>query len=301
MREGRKEKYMFRSVLYGLISCFLLGAQFAYGQEKQTIRWLTWEQVPNFITSGRFKGQGIGDALTAILQRNLPQYNHSNVISNTRRYNRLIQEPDVCVAWAWIVPGSRDYRIHSRPISLAPRTGIQTLKSKQKLFGKPGETLSLAKLLANPSIKLGYLEEMAYSKDVHTLLEQYDGKNNIHLSSTNAVEFNLNLLDRNRVDYFFGFSAQAIFEAELKGIPNQYQFYNIEEIDTYTSMHTHCSKNAFGEKVMAEVERIIDDELLLNHLARVERWYGENTEYRDSFLNYVIKQNPSDRVSDPGL
>jgi len=52
---------------------------------------------------------------------------------------------------------------------------------------------------------------------------------------------------------------------------------------------------------MAEVERIIDDELLLNHLARVERWYGENTEYRDTFLNYVIKQNPSDRVSDPGL
>jgi len=292
---------MFRSVLYGLIPCFLLGAQFLYGQEKQTIRWLIWEQVPNFITSGPFKGQGIGDALTATLQKNLPQYNHRNVISNTRRYNRLIQEADVCVAWAWIVPGSRDYRIHSRPISLAPRTGIQTLKSKQKLFGKPGETLSLAKLLADSSIKLGYLEEMTYTKEVHSLLDQYNGVENIHFSSTSAVEFNLDLLDRNRVDYFFGFSAQAIFEAKLKGIPNHYQFYNIEEIDTYTSMHTHCSKNAFGEEVMAEVDKIIDDKLLFSHLKRVERWYGENMEYRDTFLNYVIKQNPSDKVSNPGL
>ncbi len=285
--------------LLGVISFFIFRGD-AIALEQKTIRWLAWEQVPNFITKGKFKDQGIGDAFTKTLQLKLPQYNHLNEISNTRRYNRLIHEENVCVAWAWIVPGSKDFRIHSRPVSLAPRTGIQTLKSKQHLFGKPGETLSLAKLLSNPNIKLGYLEEMHYTKRVQQLIDKYRDSGNIHFSSRTAVEFNLQMLDRNRVDYFFGFPAQAIFESELKGIPNKYQFYNIEEIDRYTAMYTHCSKTPFGRQVMKDVSKVITNEVLIEHLAVVERWYGQNKQYREVFMDYVINQNPNKLVTNPG-
>jgi len=282
-----------------ILSSLVLFSVSAFSQEKETIRWLGWEQVPNFITQGDYKGRGIGDSLTNTLQLKLPQYNHEMVISNTRRYNILIREENVCVAWAWIVPGSENFRIHSVPVSLAPRTGIQILKSKQHLFGNPGETLSLAKLLSNPNITLGYLEEMSYTKKVHQLLNKYRGKKNIHFSSRSEVEFNLSMLDRNRLDYFFGFSAQAIFDAEVKGIPNKYQFYNIEEIDMYMSMHTHCSKTPFGKKVMSKVNKILTRDLLMAHLATVERWYGQNKNYRDVFMDYVINQNPNKFVTNP--
>ncbi len=291
---------MLRLIISGLILGVFILRSPAFAQEKETIRWLAWQQVPNFISKGEYKGQGIGDSLTKLLQLKLPQYHHENVISNTRRYQRLIREENVCVAWAWIVPGSKEFRIHSRPVSLAPKSGIQTLKSKQHLFGKPGEMLSLAKLLSNPNIKLGYLEEMTYSKKVHELIEQYRGKENIHFSSRNAVEFNLEMLDRNRVDYFFGFPSQAIFDAEVKGIPNKYQFYNIEEIDLYTGMYTHCSKTPFGEMVMVEVNKILTNDLLMEHLAVVERWNGKNEQYREVFLDYVIDQKPNKQVTDPG-
>ena len=288
---------MQRFMVSSLILFLLAGS--AFSQEKKTIRWLGWEQVPNFIPYGDYSGQGLGDALTNALQRMLPQYNHEMVITNTRRYNRLIREENVCVAWAWIIPGSEDYRIHSRAISLAPRTGIQVLKSKQHLFGKPGETLSLEKLLSNPDLTLGYLEELSYTKKVHELLEKYRGENNIHFSSRSEVEFNLSMLDSNRLDYFFGFPAQAIFDAEVRGIPNKYQFYNIEEINMFTSMHTHCSKTAFGKEVMTAINEIITTDLLLEHLAHVERWYGENKNYREVFMDYVINQNPSKLVTHP--
>jgi len=288
---------MQRFMVSSLILFLLAGS--AFSQEKKTIRWLGWEQVPNFIPYGDYSGQGLGDALTNALQRMLPQYNHEMVITNTRRYNRLIREENVCVAWAWIIPGSEDYRIHSRAISLAPRTGIQILKSKQHLFGNPGEVLSLAKLLSNPDLTLGYLEELSYTKKVHELLEKYRGENNIHFSSRSEVEFNLSMLDSNRLDYFFGFPAQAIFDAEVRGIPNKYQFYNIEEINMFTSMHTHCSKTAFGKEVMTAINEIITTDLLLEHLAHVERWYGENKNYREVFMDYVINQNPSKLVTHP--
>ncbi len=291
---------LFPYVIYLVLLLLAFAPGKASALEKPTIRWLTWEQVPNFITKGEYKGQGIGDSLTKILQQNLPGYNHENIVSNTRRYNRLIRDEDVCVAWAWIVPGSREYRVHSRPISLAPRTGIQTLKSKRHLFGEPGSTLSLSALLANDEIKLGYLEEMNYSKRVDDLIEQYRGTDSILFSSSSTVEFNLSMLDRDRVDYFFGFPAQANFEAETRGIPNKYQFYNIEEIDNFVSMYSHCSDTEFGRGVMKDIDNVLTTELLMDHLAVVERWYGVNRKYRDVFLDYVVNQNPNSRVSDPG-
>jgi len=288
---------MLRFIISSLILVLFPGSVFS--QEKETIRWLSWKQAPNFITQGDYKGQGVAGSLTKTLQLKLPQYNHEMLISNTRRYKRLIREENVCVAWAWIVPGSENFRIHSRAVSLAPRTGIQVLKSKQHLFGKPGETLSLAKLLSNPNITLGYLEEMSYTKKVHKLLEKYRGEENIHFSSRSEVEFELSMLDRNRLDYFFGFSAQAIFDSEVKGVPNKYQFYNIEEIDKFMSMHTHCSKTSFGKKVMSEVNKILTQDLLMAHLATVERWYGQNKNYRKVFIDYVINQNPNKLVANP--
>jgi len=85
----------------------------------------------------------------------------------------------------------------------------------------------------------------------------------------------------------------------VKGIPNKYQFYNIEEIDMFTSMHSHCSKTPFGKKVMSEINKVITRKLLMSHLAVVERWYGENKNYRDVFMDYVINQNPSEWVTNP--
>ena len=282
----------------------LLGGLFistcSYAQAKQTIRWLGWEQVPNFIIKGEFKGQGIGDSFTSWLQQALPQYHHENVISNTRRYNLLIREENVCVAWAWIVPGSKEFREHSRPVSLAPGSGIHVLKSKQHLFGEPGEILTLAKLLANPNIKLGFLADMTYSKKVHQLLNQYKGQPNVHYSSRHAVEFDLKLLDRNRLDYFFGFSSQSIANAKINGIKNKYQFYNLKEMDVYTSMHTHCSKTPFGKSVMQKLNRVITNKLLMKHLEVIEKWNGKNKQYRQVFMQHVINQQPSKQVSDPG-
>ncbi len=272
----------------------------AFTQEKPTIRWLTWEQSPNFITKGEYAGQGLGDSFTKALQLKLPQYQHENIISNTRRYNLLIREENVCVAWAWIIPGSKEYRVHSRAVSLAPPTGILTLKAKQDLFGKPGEILSLESLLLKSDLTLGYLEDMSYSKKVNDLLEQNRGKENVHFSSRGEVEFHLSMLDRERLDYFFAFSAQAIFDAEIRGIPNKYQFYNIEEIPMYSSLHSHCSKTSFGKEVMAEIDKVITNEMLMDQLSNVERWYGKNAKYREVFKDYVINQNPNKFVAHPG-
>ena len=51
---------------------------------------------------------------------------------------------------------------------------------------------------------------------------------------------------------------------------------------------------------MNEINKIITNELLMQHLAVVERWYGNNKKYREVFLDYVINQNANDLVMHPG-
>jgi len=291
---------LLRLIIPSTLLAFTCFSAMPLEREKPIIRWLTWEQTPNFITKGDYVGQGLGDSFTQSLQDRLPQYQHENVVSNARRYNFLIREENVCVAWSWIVPGSKEFRVHSRAVSLGPGTGVLTLKSKQHLFGKPGDILSLARLLKEPNLTLGYLEGMSYSKKVNDLLENYRNQGNVYFSSRGEVEFNLAMLDQSRLDYFFAYSAQAIYDAERKKLPNKYQFYNIEEISMYSSLHSHCSKTPFGEKAMADINEVITKDLLMDQLETVERWYGENDKYREVFLDYVINQNPNRFVTNPG-
>ena len=51
---------------------------------------------------------------------------------------------------------------------------------------------------------------------------------------------------------------------------------------------------------MAELNKILTNDFLMEHLAVVERWYGENKAYRDVFIDYVIKQNQNELVTNPG-
>ena len=102
------------------------------------------------------------------------------------------------------------------------------------------------------------------------------------------------------MDYFFGFSAQAIFDANAKGIPNKYQFYNIDEMNIYTSIYTHCSKTPFGEKLMRHINQIITDEFLMEHLEVVEKWNGKNKQYRELYMDYVINRKQNALVLNPG-
>jgi len=39
---------------------------------------------------------------------------------------------------------------------------------------------------------------------------------------------------------------------------------------------------------------------LLMHLETIEHWNGPNQQYRDVFMDYVIKQSPHRQVSNPG-
>jgi len=51
---------------------------------------------------------------------------------------------------------------------------------------------------------------------------------------------------------------------------------------------------------MSEVDKILTDDVLMKHLAIIERWYGKIRQYRDVFMDYVINRKPVESVTNPG-
>ncbi len=51
---------------------------------------------------------------------------------------------------------------------------------------------------------------------------------------------------------------------------------------------------------MAEINKVQTNKMLMEHLAIIERWNGKNKNYKDVFWDFVINQNPTDQVTDPG-
>ena len=254
---------------------------------KETIQWLWYEQAPYFIGNDPSEGQGIGDQLTVLYQKNLPEYNHQNIRVNAERYKIMIQNDNVCVPVAWSSPGERKFLVHSRPYTLEPPAGIYIHRSKQHLFAKSRTRLSLKELLKKTHLKLGVLRGLEYSPEVDLLLKQNSDRKNVIFIDAPIIQINLKMLKLNRLDYLLGLPSQKT-ELKIKEVSDEYLFYNISEISNYIPIYTHCSNTKSGSKIIQKINGLLTDEFLVNSIDSFEYWYGENENFRNLFLDHII-------------
>jgi len=266
---------------------------------KETIQWLWFEQAPYFIGKNPRAGTGIGDELTRYFQDNLPEYEHQNIRVNTIRYNSMIKGQDVCVPVAWLSENEEQHLIQTRPHTLEPPAGIYIHKSKQHLFGKPGDELSLKKLLLNKDLKLGALRGMEYSAEVDQLLETHKANRNVTLIDAPITEISLNLLKLNRLDYLLGLPSQNRHKELLHHQQGDtYQFFNIEEISRYVPMYAHCSNNERGRKIVSKLNTLLTDARLIQSIEKYEYWYEGNHRFRKLFMDHIINKLPNPSTKD---
>ncbi len=261
----------------------------AWSADRPLLNWVIFEQAPYFIDQGSLKGQGVGDRLLEKLMDALPAYEHVVKMANVNRYNVEVVKPNTCAPVAWLSHIEKGM-LHSKAHSIEPPMGVFTLKSRQQYFGPPERTLSLSKLLENGNLVLGAISGMLYGPRVEALLKKYASEENVYMFNPGQVELNLKLIG-SRVDYLLGIRSQSLYES-IKGRPNPYQFYNIQEIDNYVDLFAHCSDDNVGRKAIKVIDSLLTKDLLRDMLAEYENWYGKNDQYREIFMQHIIDQVP---------
>ena len=264
-------------------------AQFVAADDRPEINWVIFEQVPYFIVKGENKGQGVGDRLLDRYIKSLPDFEHRIKVTNIDRYRIEIQRPNTCIPLAWITDDEASL-IQTRPHTIEPPMGIFTLKRNEANFGSAGSTLSLAALLKDERFTLGAIDKMSYGKRVEKLLAEFRESSRVKIFKTPSVELNLHMLGQ-RVDYLLGIPSQMANEIHKNG-SNPYLFYNIEEIDNYIDLYTHCPNDPFGRSLIPRLNNVLTKSTLKDMLESYQNWYGPNDLFRSIFQSHIIDQVP---------
>ena len=195
----------------------------APGFAQETIQWLTIDFPPLFVVGGEFKGQGMADRSTALMQGLLPGNRHHNVKSNTKRALKALEKGDTCFNGAF-KNAQRDAVGQFGVINLViPVHNLVMRKSIYDQHFAGQRKASLEQMLKDDKFRFGYAAERSYGHTISNIIDKY--KNNQKLVNYEGGNISGNLLGmlmKDRVDYIVEYPWVTRYEMEMSN-PDQKQ------------------------------------------------------------------------------
>jgi len=290
---------LLKMFIRSFLMCFILLPLFSYS--KEVVTWVTWDFKPDFIHEGVYKNQGYVDKHMAYLHKNMPEYKHEFVMVNMGRLMIELAKPTHCAAMLWqgYMP---EHLIYSTSYSFTPPYGIFTLKDKIKQFGPEGSLVSLVELLKNKELRLGvlsvYADEIKQKNSrypvLHKFLKPYLNESNVLQLRTNTNQMNMQYLIKDRVDYVISNPMTAPTEVKLKGLKNDFVFYNLIENPYYKKIASACTNSKVGRAVIKKINQLTTSVAIMKYLEYQEEWNGNNLIFRNKTIDYFIKKQTED-------
>ncbi|MFZ6873716.1 TIGR02285 family protein [Undibacterium sp. Di27W] len=267
-------------------SATLASGLFASGmmQGANEISWYVYHLPPLYIQEGPGKGEGIVDlALQRQLIPGLPAYQHKFINVPLKRLELMLRDEDNACALGLFKNAEREKTmIFSQPFfaqlppgAMIPRTQIAQLRP----YLVAGDKLSLSKLLEDEVLTVGAQSGRSYGANIDELLQAHKGKKNIYLNSApNAAKSLLQMNALGRVNLVLGYPYEANF---LNSRDNadyiDLKFYPLQEQPAYLLGYAACSKSAFGEQAIEQINTVLARREVLEAIALLyESWLPED-------------------------
>jgi len=283
--------------LCALLLALLLLAVPAPTRAKDSVTWMEADMPPFLIQNGPKKEQGYGDLVTHIVQENLTDYAHEEMVTNiTRHFHKFKQGEKVCSVGLYRTPEREAFMYFSLPSFLTLPAVIIVRKEALSQFGNQ-TTVRLADVLQNKNMTIGLSKDRSYGANTDAILNHHRGDGN--LVETAGQELSLNLfkmLMKGRIDGIVGLPEEALYQAEQLGIRDQLMTLTIEEnLYGYESWLSSvgCSKNAWGKAIIDKIDAIlIKQRPTERYRAAYERWLDPNAieKYRRVYQEVFLEK-----------
>ncbi len=259
---------------------------------KEEIKWLIWELNPEFISKGKEAQNGYADKFLKDFITMLPEYNHSIVVLNTRRWFLESSKKGHCTPHIW-KRFKLDDQYYSKAYTLTAPHGILIHKKNQKKFGEKNSMLSLESILNDSSLTLTvplfrYKKEGSRYPILYDYFKPHIGKKHLLEVTTSANEVSPRMLDINRADYLIAYPTTATAFSRIKKQPNNYLFYPIKEDPYYKKIYVSCDKSNLGKTVIEKLNQLITPKVHKKFLSYHEEWNEKNPQFRKKYLDYFI-------------
>lgn len=248
--------------------------------------WLDIEFPPFYIHQGPYEGNGIGDRIIDLLIENLPDLEHQRRTASPARIAKELADGNPACSVAFIrTPEREATMVFSTADLFLPPNGITVRRADLERFGG-GQPVSFAKLLADPTLRLGAAEGRSYGAPIDRLLDPARGPHVYRRLGEDIYRSLVQMLVRGRLDYVLGYPYEARYVAEELGIADQIVSVPLVENEGYTLAHVVCPRTPWGHKMIARIDRILARERTTDRYRDfVERWLDPAylPDYREAY------------------
>ena len=146
---------------------------------KDSITWMEVSMPPYFIQDGPDKNQGYGDVVSAILQEQLPEYEHFEMVTNViRHFHKFKQGEKVCSIGLYRTPEREEFMHFSIPSFLTLPAVLIPRKDTLADFGTR-LSIKLDDILRDKKFIIGLSKDRSYGIQIDALLKQYKDRGNL--------------------------------------------------------------------------------------------------------------------------
>lgn len=229
-----------------------------YAADKPVIHWLNPDFPPVFIASGPHKGRGYGDEIIRYIEDHLPEYKHVSVTANlTRIYAQMTTQDAVCSAALFHTPERAAFATFSQDVYHVITNRVVVMKDKADLFtpylNRDGN-IDISRLVHANHLALGVVPDRFYSELINKTLSGLGKPDHMVIIPFDRYGA---LLTHGRIDYTFGFPAEA-----------QYLFRKLDRADAFTAFPiageanfqsggVSCSDKPIGRTVIDRINVLI--------------------------------------------
>lgn len=262
------------STIVKIVMAMLLGLSFISAASE--ILWLRPDFPPASFVQGPMKDQGYNDLTRQFLSRRLPQYQHSLLTAGYERIIRLMQEHNVCIVGLYKSPQRQRSILYSEARGVVLPNGVIIRAADRDKFMPylSAGGIRLPLLLKNSSLLGGVADGRLYKGPVDDeLAKHHQAEHLLRRSGANVFSDLLKMLDLKRIDYTFGFPVELVYQQRLATISQQMLFLPIENMPPATPSYIACSRNEWGVKVMADINKVLlAHRLSAEYLHAYQQW-----------------------------
>lgn len=257
-----------------LVSPGALAAQDGASDPIGKIVWAVLDFPPFQILGGEFRETGSFDGLLSLLEREIRKVEHEVIpMTFARREEELRQGELLCTPGMFRTPVRERYLVFSKPALIHLDNRLVFLSRNAARF-PAGAPVDLEALLTTRKLVGGIIAGRSYAPNIDALIRRNDGPNLLTrpLKASQMVE----LLLSGDIDYTILFPHEAAYVERQLGREGLLTNRRIAGTPPYILTHVACTRSAWGERVIARVDRVLRDQRRNpEYRALSERWYGE--------------------------
>ena len=244
--------------LLSMLVCIIFAVTAAQADPEKTVTWAILDWPPVHILEGEHKGQGIFDAIMDLLERELPEYSHKELVANPPRFWGYIKKGDnFCHAASVVTEERLKHAYFSIPISFGPSNSIIMKRDTAESLGLSG-AVSLATLLKTPGLTGGIKPDRSYGKIVDRILAENRTEDNIFEQRSSDYGLSLfQMLLYGRLDFILEVPVMVAYNEVVLNKQGESVSLEIEENDPYIFGCVACPKNDWGRHMIDRINEII--------------------------------------------